>query len=292
LEYEAEVDRPTIPGDVSEVLNYTKALDYGLERLQELPLCNRLFREIHGILLQDVRGQDKTPGEFRRSQNWIGPPGCNLLTATYVPPPPREMEKAMGNLERFLHEHPQMPILLKCGLVHGQFEIIHPFLDGNGRLGRLLITFLLCEHRVLSRPLLYLSEYFIQHQDEYYDRLDAIHSLGDWEGWLKFFLRGVRDVSLEATETALKIISLREEHRQLVVGGVRGANGLALLDHLYQMPVVLAPSVSRLFDVSYVTANNLIRDFTNLGLLEEITNRPRNRVFLYRPYLDVLDSGD
>ena len=135
----------------------------------------------------------------------------------------------MGNLERFLHEHPQMPILLKCGLVHGQFEILHPFLDGNGRLGRLLITFLLCEHRVLSRPLLYLSEYFIQHQDEYYDRLDVIHSLGDWEGWLKFFLRGVRDVSLEATETALKIISLREEHRQLVVGGVRGANGLALL---------------------------------------------------------------
>ena len=263
-------------------------------RLEDLPLCNRLLREVHGELLQGVRGEDKAPGEFRRSQNWIGPPGCDLSTATYVPPPQHEMERAMGNLEFYLHEDTQTPILLKCGLVHGQFETIHPFLDGNGRLGRLLITFLLCQQRVLSRPLLYLSDYFRQHQNEYYDRLDAVHTLGDWEGWLKFFLEGVRDVSREATETARRIISLREEHRQLVIQEVRGqSNGLALLDYLYQNPVVTVAKVQELLQVSYVTANNLIHDFSTLALLEETTNRRRNRVFLYRPYFEILSrSGE
>ena len=289
LEYEAKVDRHKLPDDVDEVINYVDAMNWGLARLEELPLCNRLLREVHGKLLQGVRGENKTPGEFRRSQNWIGPPGCDLSTATYVPPPPHEMENAMGKLELYLHEDSQTPILLKCGLVHGQFETIHPFLDGNGRLGRLLITFILCQQKVLSRPLLYISDYFRRYQDEYYDRLEAIHSLGDWEGWLKFFLRGVRDVSREATETARRIISLREEHRQLVTQQGRAQNnGLALLDYLYQMPVVTNGIVRDLFNVTPVTANNLTHRFRDLGILEEITNRPRNQVFLYRTYMDML----
>ena len=294
LEYEAKVDRQTLPDDVDEVINYVGAMNWGLSRLKELPLYNRLLREVHGKLLQGVRGEHKAPGEFRRSQNWIGPPGCNLSTATYVPPPPYDMDREMGNLEIYLHNDTQTPILLQCGLVHGQFETIHPFLDGNGRLGRLLITFLLCHQRVLSRPLLYLSEYFRQHQDEYYDRLDGVHTLGDWEGWLEFFLKGVRDVSREATETARRIISLREEHRQLIMQQVRGqSNGLALLDYLYQSPVVTVATVQEWLQVSYVTANNLIHDFTTFAILEETTNRLRNRVFLYRPYSDILSrSGE
>ena len=289
LEYEARVKLDSLPSDVGEIANYIAALNLGLASLDELPLCNRLLKEIHGVLLQGVRGEDKSPGEFRHSQNWIGPPGCSLSTATFVPPPPSEVDRTMGALEVYLNDSAPIPILLKCGLVHGQFEMIHPFLDGNGRLGRLLITFLLCQQKILRRPLLYLSAYFREYQDEYYERLQGIHRAGDWEGWLKFFLAGVRDVSREATETARSIIKMREEHRQLVVQSVRGqSNGLTLLDHLYEMPVVTVARVEELLDVSYVTANNLVHDFCRLGMLAETTNRPRNRVFVYKPYLDIL----
>jgi len=176
LEYEASVDIHSLPSDVGETANYVEALNLGLARLKEFPLCNRLLREIHSVLMQGVRGEDKSPGEFRQTQNWIGTPGCDLSTATFIPPPPHEDQEAMGNLERYIHEEIQTPALLKCGLVHGQFETIHPFLDGNGRLGRLLITFLLCHQGVLRRPLLYLSAYFKEHQDEYYERLQSIHT--------------------------------------------------------------------------------------------------------------------
>ena len=228
LEYEVNTRR-RLPADVAETYNYVEALNAGLARLNELPLCNRLFREIHGILMQGVRGQEKSPGEFRASQNWIGPPGSSLSTATYVPPPPYEMTQAMGNLELYLNAAAPASLLIKAGLAHGQFEMIHPFLDGNGRLGRLLITFLLCQQKVLARPLLYLSAYFKEYQDEYYARLYAISNEGDWEGWLKYFLKGVGQVSQEAAETARKIIAMREEHRQRVIDQVRGRqNGLAL----------------------------------------------------------------
>ncbi len=238
--------------------------------------------------MQGVRGQEKSPGEFRTSQNWIGPPGSSLSAATYVPPPPYEMAQAMGDLELYLNSDSPTPILIKCGLAHGQFEMIHPFLDGNGRLGRLLITFLLCHHKVLTRPLLYLSAYFKQNQDEYYARLYAISNAGDWEGWLKFFLKGVGQVSQEATETARRIIAMREEHQQLVIQNVAGKNGLALLDALYQSPVVIVASVERTLHVSYVTANTLVRTFQDLGVLREITQRPRNKIYVYQPYLDIL----
>ena len=289
LEYEANFGHGQLLLDVLETINYVTALNAGLDRLVQLPLCNRLFREIHGILMQGVRGQEKSPGYFRETQNWIGPPGSTINNATYVPPPPHEMTVAMGELEAFLNAGSPMPLLIKCGLAHGQFEMIHPFLDGNGRLGRLMITFLLCQQKVLTRPLLYLSAYFRQHQTEYYDRLYAISSEGDWEGWLKYFLKGVGEVSREATDTARKIIVMREDHRQLVNEHVRGSYGLLLLDSLYESPAVTSPRIRDTFGVSYVTANNLVRDFVNVGILEETTQRPRNKVFVYKPYLEILN---
>ena len=183
--------REGAPADVSKVVNYFRALNYGLRRLQELPLSVRFIREIHAELLRGVRGSHLTPGELRRSQNWIGPAGCTLAEATFVPPPPAEVITAMGALETFLYAQDDLPLLVKIGLVHAQFETIHPFLDGNGRVGRLLITFLLCERGVLAKPVLYLSHYFKQHRQEYYERLQAVRDDGDFEGWLVFFLRGV-----------------------------------------------------------------------------------------------------
>ena len=289
LEYEANFGHNQLSLDVLETINYVNALNEGLKRLEGLPLSNRLFREIHGILMQGVRGQEKAPGYFRETQNWIGSPGCTLGNATYVPPPPHEMTVAMGELESFLNAQSPMPLLIKCGLAHGQFEMIHPFLDGNGRLGRLLITFLLCEKKVLTRPLLYLSSYFRQHQAEYYDRLLAISNDGDWEGWLKYFLKGIGEVSKEATDTARRIIAMREEHRQLVSERVRGSYGPALLDTLYESPAVTSPRIRDTFGVSYVTANNLVHDFVNVGILEETTRRPRNKVYIYKPYLEILN---
>ncbi len=291
LEYEANVSHRQFPGDVLETHNYVKAMNAGLERLGELPLCNRLLREIHGILMEGVRGQEKTPGEFRTSQNWIGAPGSPLNAASYVPPPPHEMRQAMADLEIYLNDGAPVPALIKAGLAHGQFEMIHPFLDGNGRLGRLLITFLLCHERALSRPLLYLSAYFKRHQDEYYERLYGISNSGDWEGWLKYFLRGVGAVSQEAVETARRIIALREEHREVVIQQVSGRRGLELLDMLYQAPVITVSQMQGALGVSYVTANNLAHSFENVGILEEISGQPRNRIYIYSPYLALLNRG-
>jgi len=216
LEY--EVNRPTLKSlqDVGEVVNYVAAMNYGLEHLSELPVSLRLIKEIHAKLLAGVRGSDRTPGEPRRSQNWIGPNGTLLAQARYVPPPPDEMNRALGKLETFIHDQTPMPALVKVGLVHSQFETIHPFLDGNGRVGRLLITFLLCEKGALRRPLLYLSHYLKLHRQEYYDRLQAVREKGDWEGWLRFFIEGVRTVADEAADTARRIVSLRKQHRNAI----------------------------------------------------------------------------
>ena len=292
LEYEANVGQQRLPSDVRETFNYVQALHTGLERLNELPLCNRLLREIHGILMQGVRGQERTPGEFRTSQNWIGPPGSNLNNASYVPPPPHEMTQAIGDLEHYLNSVAPTPLLIKAGLAHAQFELIHPFLDGNGRLGRLLITFLLCHHRALTRPLLYLSSWFKQHQDEYYSRLYSVSHYGDWEGWLKYFLQGVGQVSQEAVETARRIIALREEHRQLVDDKVRSQSGLALLDALYETPLVTVNEIRDQLKVSYGTASNLTKDFVQAGILQEIFTeaRTKTKIFSYNPYLSLLNQ--
>ena len=291
LEYEADAARKGLRSDVAEVVNHVRAMNHGLERLESLPVSLRLIREIHEELLTDVRGGRRSPGEFRRTQNWIGPPGCTLTEAAFVPPPPHEMMAALSDLEAFLHADVDLPTLVNVGLVHAQFETIHPFIDGNGRVGRLLITFLLCQRKILRQPLLYLSLYLTRHKPEYYERLMAIRDYGDWEGWLKFFLQGVAEVANQATDTARRILQLREEHRDFVSQHIRGsANGLRLLDFLYQRPVVSVGLVTRELAVSNPTANKLVNQFNNAGLLVEITGRQRNRLFSYGSYLSLFED--
>ena len=288
LAYELDAGRTQLPGDVGEVVNHVAAMNYGLQRLETLPLSNRLIKEIHERLMRDVRGAERSPGEFRRSQNWIGPSGGSLRDAAFVPPPVNEMEVAMGELEKFLHEPASLPRLLHAGLAHAQFETIHPFLDGNGRVGRLLITFLLVHGGVLHRPLLYLSSFLKRHRSEYYDRLTAVRQDGDWEGWLGFFLRGVTETANEATNTAGAIVALRDHHRALA--GDLGANGIQLLDYLFAHPLVNVKAVEAALRVSWPTANKLLQACTERGILDEATGFRRNRVFRYSPYLDLFSE--
>jgi Fic family protein len=292
LQFEADEKANDLPKDVEEVVNYVGAMNYGIKRLNELPLSLRLIREIHSKLLEGVRGQNRTPGEFRKTQNWIGPAGADLVSATYVPPPVPEMMEALDKFEKFLHDE-SLPVLIHTGLAHAQFESIHPFLDGNGRVGRLLISFLLCERKILHRPLLYLSHYLKLHRAQYYDRLMAVREDGDWEGWLKFFLRGVADVSDEAIETARHIVSLREKHRELIneqMGNSTGG-GTLLLEYLFAQPVISVRMVERRLGSSFVTANRLVEQFVRLGILKEITGGQRNRRYSYFPYLALFESS-
>lgn len=278
---------------VEEVVNYIQAMNYGLERLTELPLSLRLFKEIHEILLQGVRGSERSPGEFRRSQNWIGPAGCTLTTASFVPPPPHEMMQALGDLEVYFHSEESMPPLVKIGLIHAQFETIHPFLDGNGRMGRLLITFWLCQQKILNKPLLYLSYFFKMNRTEYYDRLMSVRLHGDWEGWIKFFLRGIAEVSVEASETAKKILALKELHSSLINNGNlrNAANGLRLLEKLFEQPIMTARMVEDYLPVSYPTANTLLNELCGLGILTAEENKQRNKKYSYKDYIDLLQVG-
>lgn len=290
LQFEAGEQEDARLRDVQEVVSYVGAMNYGLTQT-ELPLSLRLLREIHGRLMRGVRGEHLEPGDFRRTQNWIGPAGCTLSTAAFVPPPPHLLLQVMGDLERFLHDE-SLPPLIHAGLAHAQFETIHPFLDGNGRVGRLLITFLLCNRGVLSRPLLYLSHYLKQNRAEYYDRLQAIRTRGAWEDWLVFFLRGARDVAIEAHETARKILALRGRCQELLKGeGKAGATLLRALDVLFEQPVLTPAILERKLDVSYVTANHHAARLAQLGLLRELTGYKRNRRFAFTPYLALFDSA-
>jgi Fic family protein len=293
LAAEAQVLDPDRPKDVAEVLNYVAAMRLGLEQLQRLPVSVRLLREIHARLLQDVRGKNRAPGELRTIQNWIGPSGTNLTSATFVPPPPQLVPDALADLERFIHAEDNFPSLVKIGLAHAQLETIHPFLDGNGRLGRLLITFLLCEQKILHEPVLYLSHYFKRNRQEYYDRLQAIRDAGDWEAWLNFFLEGVRQVAIEATTTSREIVLLRERHRALVVNefGQTVRNGLRVLERLYSLPVITVKQIKELTGVSFQSANDLLGRFVKHGILSEFTGRSRNRRFRYGAYIDLFADG-
>lgn len=292
LKAEAEVFDPHSPRDVDEVLNYVRAMNYGLAKLSELPLSVRLIREIHERLLEGVRGHKLQPGELRRSQNWIGPHGSNLMTATFVPPPHQQAVLALSDLEKFLHCDDHIPDLVKIGLAHAQFETIHPFLDGNGRVGRLLITFFLMHRGLLQKPVLYLSHWFKQHRSEYYERLQRIRDLGDWEGWLKFFLRGVGNVAEQATDTAREIVSLRETHRLLIIDhfGSGAANASKLLESLYRKPSTSVNEARELLQVSYAHANNMIERFCRHEMLYEVTGQARNRVFFYSPYIELFSK--
>lgn len=288
---ELEPATPGLPDDVEEVVNYVRAMNYGIDRLATLPLSKRLIREIHAELLRSGRGAHRRPGEFRRDQNWIGPDNAPIERATFVPPPVPEMNAALDDLERFLHDERDLPLLVHVGLTHAQFETVHPFSDGNGRVGRLLITFQLVHRGVLHRPLLYLSHYLKRNRAEYYDRLMAIRVRGDWEGWMRFFLAGVAETATEATETARTILALRTVDGALIQSQ-GGLNGMRLHDLLFDRPLVNVKLVKERLQVSFATANNIVRDFEAAGLLREITGGRRNRVFAYDRYLDLLkDRG-
>ncbi|MDQ2787008.1 MAG: Fic family protein [Chloroflexota bacterium] len=290
LTYELDPGVRNLPDDVEEVVNYVRAMNYGLNRLTTFPLSLRLIREIHSELLTGVRGADKSPGEFRTSQNWIGGANASLVQASFVPPPPHEMRAALDNFESFLHDD-RLPALIQCGLAHAQFETIHPFLDGNGRVGRLLITFLLCHRAVLHRPLLYISYYLKRNRAEYYDRLTAIREQGNWEGWLQFFLRGIADTAAEATDTAGRIIDLREGHRLLIQENELGAKALRLLDFLFQRPIINVNAVKDRLEVSFSTANKIVEQLESLGIIKELTGGQRHRTFRYTPYLDLFTDS-
>jgi Fic family protein len=294
LAFEAEAAFPENPQDIEEVINYISALNYGLDRLNTLPLSLRLIREIHDLLLQGVRGADRRPGEFRTSQNYIGHSGGTIKTAKFVPPAPEDMNKALSDLEKFIYAKTDLPPLLKVGLVHAQFETIHPFLDGNGRMGRLLITFILCFEGILHKPLLYLSYFFHMHRLEYYEHLQRIRDEGDWELWLKFFLRGVNEVAQEATTTAMKIVQLREKHRDIIAAYFSRSSGSAyqLLEYLYKRPIITANGVAKVTNLSYSNANKLVMKFQELGLLHQMDTFQRNRRFVYSDYLAMFADDE
>src|SRR3990172_7731534 len=252
----------------------------GLAGLADLRVSVRLIREIHAELMQGVRGGRLTPGDLRTSQNWIGPGGCTLREATFVPPPPHEVPQALSELEHFLHSENAPPALVQVGLAHAQFETIHPFLDGNGRVGRLLITFLLTERKLLARPVLYLSHFFKRHRAEYYERLQAVRESGDWEAWLAFFLRGVAEVSREATETAAAILRMREEYRERIT------------EKLFNHPIITVARVRQWLDITPAGANNLVNRLVDVGLLREITGYARNRRFRFDPYLRLFEDQE
>jgi Fic family protein len=294
LAAEAQLFDLGLPRDVNEVVNYVRAMNHGVARLADLPVSVRLVREIHAELLRGVRGGKLQPGDLRRSQNWIGPAGCTLTTATFVPPPHHSVPEALGELEKFLHRADDLPPLVKIALAHVQFETIHPFLDGNGRVGRLLITFLLTERGILHKPVLYLSHYFKQHRQAYYDHLQAVRDLGAWEEWLAFFLRGVVEVAGEAAETARRIQQLREQYRAAITAqlGRAAGNGHKILESLFDRPILSVHDVQKITGTTYAAANSLISRMVKLGALDEMTGFARNRRFRFAPYIKLFSNAN
>lgn len=278
--------------DVAEVVNYIKALNYGIERLADFPMSLRLIKEIHEILMEGVRGGEKTPGEFRKSQNWIGTPGCILKDARFVPPPPHEVEAAIGALELYMHQPRQLPVLVSCALIHYLFETIHPFLDGNGRLGRLLITYYLHWQGVMEKPLLYLSYYFKKYRQEYYDRLNMVRDSGDFEQWIAFFLKGVVVTADSAVETARQIMELQTTHRNLLwQKKLSSPLAVGILEKLYYTPYISVNDIARDFSISYQAASTLVSQLEGVGILREITGRKRDKRYVYSDYLNILEEG-
>jgi Fic family protein len=276
--------------DVKEVQNYVYATEYGLKRLEELPLSLRLIRELHAILMEGVRGERATPGEFRQSQNWIGPPGCTLNDATFVPPPVAEMNEALDQLEKFLHVDTQLPPLVELALIHYQFETIHPFLDGNGRIGRLLVTLFLCERNILNKPLLYLSAFFERHRQEYYDRLLEVSQRGAWRGWLEFFLQAVVNQSDDAVLRARRLLDLHRTYHQTSLGKRLPPTAVELVELIFVKPVLNARAAQESLKVTYPGAQNAINALVEQGILTEITGGKRNKAYAAKKILEILEE--
>ncbi len=276
--------------DVRDVHNYVRALDYGLERSKTLPVSLRLIREMHGVLMEGVRGEHLTPGEFRRSQNWIGPPGSTIETATIIPPPIDEMHQALDALEKFIHAPSDIPQLVSAGLIHYQFEAIHPFLYGNGRVGRLLVILLLIEWGLISQPMLYLSAFFEAYRLDYYNRLLAVSQRGEWENWLLFFLKGISSQSQDAITRIERLKQLRNAYRERLRTERAAARLLQTIDVLFERPILNIRQLEAALGVPYRTAQRYVERLEEIGILREVTGHARNRIYRADEILEVLEE--
>ena len=275
--------------DVSDVINYVKATQYALKRLERLPLCCRIIREIHEVLMENVRGQDKTPGEFRHSQNWIGPANCSLKDARYIPPNVEDMQNAMSDLEKFINENTDYDPLIRTALIHYQFETVHPFLDGNGRIGRLLILLYLMEQGLLTKPVIYISYFLKKNQIEYYDRISEVRRTGNFEQWIGFFLEAVSKAASDSLDSISNLSDLHDKNLEKLPKTTRSKDNLrAVFDYIEQYPIIDIKRTAKELDISYNTAATAVKKLVELGILQETTNAARNRVFAYEEYLEIL----
>ena len=292
LEFEANLKPKEDLRDIREVINYIHAMNFGIEQLQRGDLNLALINESHKTLITGTRGSDKNPGRYKDKQNFLGTPGGTIFQASFIPPPPEKIERLMQDLERFIHEKDKLPVLIKIALIHAQFETIHPYLDGNGRMGRLLITYYLYWTKSLSRPLLYLSFYLKKYKPEYAENLNKVRFQNDWESWLKFFLKGVIEVSENAIQSAREIIALKESSRnKLIENKVGGMNAIRLLDHLFDNPNVSIREVADQLKISPVAANKLVNRMVALGILYEITGKERYQMFAFVDFIRIIEKG-
>lgn len=275
--------------DVSAVINYVKATQFALKRLEKIPLCCRLIREVHEVLMNGVRGQDKTLGEFRYSQNWIGPANCSLKDARYIPPNVEDMQDAMSDLEKYMNENTDYDSLIRIALIHYQFETIHPFLDGNGRVGRLLILLYLMEQRLLSKPVIYISYFLKKNQVEYYDRISEVRRSGNYEQWIRFFLEAVSKAASDSLQSISQLSVLHDKNIEKLPKTTRSKDNLrAVFDYIEQYPIIDIKRTAKELEISYNTAATAVKRLVELGILQETTNSARNRVFKYEEYLGIL----
>ena len=278
--------------NVADVVNYIKATEFAIKRLHELPLCNRLIKETHAVLMEGVRGQEKSPGEFRRSQNWIGGQGSTLKNARYIPPSPDDMLEAMSDLEKYINADDELDALIRAALIHYQFETIHPFLDGNGRVGRLLITLFLMEKKVLSTPALYISYFLKKNRVEYYDRMTEVRAKGNYEQWVTFFLRALLESAEDATATIDEQIALHDKNAAVISGMGRAAkNAMLVFEYLEANPIIEIRKTAEALSITFNTASSAVKRLTDAGILVQTTNASRNRTFAYEDYLSILRKG-
>lgn len=278
--------------NVADVVNYIKATEYAIRRLHELPLCNRLLKETHAILMEGVRGQEKNPGEFRCSQNWIGGKGSTLRNAKYIPPSPDDMTEAMSDLEKYINADDRLDGLIRAALIHYQFETIHPFLDGNGRIGRLLITLFLMEKKILTTPALYISYFLKKNRVEYYDRMTEVRSKGNYEQWVKFFLQALAESAKDAIAAIDELTALHDKNVDLVAGmGRASKNAMLVFRYLEANPIIEIGKTAEALGITFGTTSNVVERLSSAGILEQTTTGRRNRTFAYKDYLAILRKG-